>query len=50
MLVIAVRTPNEKADKLALAHEYDHLAANFKDKANELRGASEPAKRPKKLF
>lgn len=50
MLIIAVRTADEKVDKLALAHEYDHLAANFRDKANELRGGGEPPERPKKLF
>jgi hypothetical protein len=54
LLVIAVRTADDKVDKLALAHEYDHLADHFRDKANEVRQkrsrSQAPGESPKKQF
>ncbi len=47
--VIATEYDGEEA-KQARIHEYDHLAAHFKDKANSLRGSGEPPELPKKGF
>jgi hypothetical protein len=50
MLVIAAKAAGDKSNKLALAHEYDHLADHFRDKANELRRGDEPPELPKHWF
>lgn len=50
MYVITTKCVDGNGARQALIHEYEHLAALFKDKANELRGRGEQPKLPEKGF